>query len=386
MEQNLDRRFLLGGLAGAAGVAALATLAKAGPLNPPSGPIGSTGKPIGEIEPRVAVNTTNTPGGFGAVFRLVSPGSYYLTGNITVPAGGTGVSMDAGTTLDLNGYTITGSDASSLGIRLNNACTVRNGTIANCGNALTVGVAPNAACLIEDLTVTGFSGRGIDVGGGSVVRRCTVNGQGITGVELQGDYGLVEGCAVSNNSGTAVYLNSYSVARGCFFNRCGIGLRLGTGSVADGCTAAGCNHSGITTLNRCAVHRCQVSNVTVGFAGNPGVGIDLGDGSEAVGCSAVGCYMGIRASTGGRLIDCSVDQCTTAAVRLTGADNTVEACRINRSTTGVDMSGTGGNYVHKCVLMGNGQAIGVTVGGNWYPNVALAGTNTATNPLASVVA
>ena len=386
LSSSLDRRLLLGA-AGLAGIAALAsTRAKAGPLAPPAGAVGSTGKTLTEVEPRTAVNAQNTPPAGNYLFVLPAAGSYMLTGNISIPANRTAILLNEGATLDLNGFTISGSGATSNAIEARNGCTVRNGSITNVASAVLIGVNPLFSLIVEDLRISAFLSRGIDVGGPSVVRRCTVSGQGITGIELQGDHGVVEDCTVSNPTGAGIYLNSYSAARRCNVNRASIGIRLGFGSLADGCLTASTGHTGIQAGQRASVQRCTTVAATVGAAGNPGAGIDLGDGAEAVSCSAASCFVGLRASTNGRIIDCNAEACASSAVRLSGAGNTVESCRLNRSTVGVDMLGTGGNYVHKCVLMGNPTALAVNVGGNWYPNIPLGSTNTATNPLASIIA
>lgn len=80
---DIDRRFLLGGLAGAAGVTALGAMARGGSINPPAGVVASSGKTLSEVEPRTAVNATNTPGDTTAVYIISQPGSYMLTGNVT---------------------------------------------------------------------------------------------------------------------------------------------------------------------------------------------------------------------------------------------------------------------------------------------------------------
>lgn len=382
----LDRRLLLGaaGLAGVAALGAITSRAVAGPLNPPAGAVASTGKPIGELEPRIAVNATNTPGSASYVFIISTPGSYYLTGNVTIPSGRTGIYLVAGATLDLNGFTITAAVNSSSGIYAGHYSTVRNGAIANTANAIAA-LDGNTTVFVENLFVNGFTTRGLDLGARSVVRGCTVTGQGFVGIESQGDYALVENCIVTNTAGTGVYLNSYSTLRRCMLTGSSIGARVGFGSVAEECSFSSCNHTGIQAGQRSVVKGCTAANITVGVAGNPGVGIDLSDGAEAVGCAALSCVIGVRGSTGGRIIECTADACTSSAVRLTGSGNTVESCRLNRSGIGVDMNGTGGNYVQKCVLTGNTNALAVNIGGNWYPNVLLANTNTATNPLASVI-
>ena len=384
----IDRRFLLGGLAGAAGITALSAMsrtASAGPLSPPAGAVASTGKPIGEVEPRIAVNATNTPGNATYLHNLPGPGSYYLTGNLSVPFTGRGILLGARATLDLNGYSINGSGVGSVGVVAGDGSTVRNGTITNVGSGVSVSAGPSTAVLVEDVTIAGFGNRAIDVGGRSVVRRCNVIGGGVVGIELQGDYGVVEDCTVTNPLGTGVYINSYSALRRSSVNQCQIGAYIGFGSFAQACAFSACNNIGLQASQRSSVHGCTVVSVTVGFGGALGAGIDLGDGAEAVGCSDAQCFYGIRASTGTRIVECAADGCSSSAIRLTSGANTVEACRLNRSGTGVDMTGTGGNYIHKCVLLGNSTAVAVNVAGNWYPTVALANVNSATNPLASVV-
>src|SRR6187397_3128637 len=77
----------------------------AGDLNPPAGPVGSTMKNLSDVEPRIAVNATNTPGDADSVFKITQSGSYYLAGNITGVSAKYGVEIAAsGVTLDLNGF------------------------------------------------------------------------------------------------------------------------------------------------------------------------------------------------------------------------------------------------------------------------------------------
>ena len=62
-------------------------VAIAGDLNPPAGSVAPTMKTLDEVEPRIAINAVNTPGDSNSVYRISQPGSYYLTGNVTAPAG-----------------------------------------------------------------------------------------------------------------------------------------------------------------------------------------------------------------------------------------------------------------------------------------------------------
>ncbi|HRJ49802.1 MAG TPA: hypothetical protein PKU91_04680, partial [Phycisphaerales bacterium] len=81
----------------------------AGPLDPPAGPVAGTYKTLTEVEPRIAINAVNTPGGANSLFRITQPGSYYLTGNITGVIGKHGIEIAAsGVTIDLMGFDLQG--------------------------------------------------------------------------------------------------------------------------------------------------------------------------------------------------------------------------------------------------------------------------------------
>src|ERR1051325_4630293 len=115
-----------------------AAAAIAGPLTPPGGPVTSTYKTLTEVEPRTAISATNTPGNANASYVITQPGAYYLTGDITVPSGKSGIQVyGTSITIDLNGFTIHGSAGSQHGITASgiywSTLTVKNGAIENCG-------------------------------------------------------------------------------------------------------------------------------------------------------------------------------------------------------------------------------------------------------------
>ncbi|MBS0198470.1 MAG: hypothetical protein JSR77_17095 [Planctomycetes bacterium] len=93
------------GLAGASAIA--------GPLDPPPGPVAPTGKTLAEIEPRTAINATNTPGDATCSYRITQPGSYYFTGNIVGVAGKNGIKISLGpsggsVSISMKGFTLRG--------------------------------------------------------------------------------------------------------------------------------------------------------------------------------------------------------------------------------------------------------------------------------------
>ena len=62
----------------------VASLALAGPLAPPAGPVDETYKTLQQVEPRTPVNADTTPGDASSLYIISSPGSYYLTSNLSV--------------------------------------------------------------------------------------------------------------------------------------------------------------------------------------------------------------------------------------------------------------------------------------------------------------
>src|SRR5678815_4185257 len=86
----------------------LSSVLSQGLLTPPGTPA-PTMKTLDQVEPRVAINATNTPGDTDSLFKITQPGSYYLTGNITGVAGKHGIAIAAsGVTVDLNGFDVAG--------------------------------------------------------------------------------------------------------------------------------------------------------------------------------------------------------------------------------------------------------------------------------------
>ena len=83
------------------------SLCRAGDLSPPAGPVAPTHKTLTDMEPRVAINATNTPGDADSVFKITTQGSYYLTGNVLAGVNRIAIEIAAGgVEVDLNGFSI----------------------------------------------------------------------------------------------------------------------------------------------------------------------------------------------------------------------------------------------------------------------------------------
>lgn len=81
--------------------------ALAGDLDPPAGPIAPTMKTLQEVEPRIAINASNTPGDAEALYVISAPGAYSLAANVAGVAGKHGIKIDSeGVTLEGNGVCV----------------------------------------------------------------------------------------------------------------------------------------------------------------------------------------------------------------------------------------------------------------------------------------
>lgn len=189
-----------------------------GSLTPPGAPA-PTMKSLDQVEPRIPL-----AGGTNAIF-ISDPGSYYLTGNLTIPGDSfDAIDIDANNvTLDLRGFTImstkkiasnnTGVSANFIGVT---NVTIRNGNIVG----FVYGVLSRAdQTTIENMTISDSRMRAINVlGNGSnsfstvirnnVIYNTTESQNGnpnnpATGILLQaGANGVIEGNVITGVFGS----------------------------------------------------------------------------------------------------------------------------------------------------------------------------------------
>jgi parallel beta-helix repeat protein len=314
-------------------------IAFAGPLDPPSGPVASTAKPLEEVEPRIAINATNTPGDLDSLFKIIQPGSYYLTGNITGVAAKYGIEIAAsGVTIDLNGFELLGVPGSLSGTRptanISNV-TIKNGSARNWGeHGVLLVFNTVTGCRIESVNASGNGGAGIISGDGCVVTGCTASGNTGSGINASAGT-VVSGCAASDNIGTGI-----SASGGCHVvdcvsdNNTGAGISVGSGSTVSRCTVTSSGTYGIGTSSSCTVEGCTVRASTqdgIRCAGSGSTirnnvcstnGINAGDGAGIVVVSLENKVEGNHCSSNDRGIE--VTAARNFIVRNTCADNTVE--------------------------------------------------------------
>ncbi len=261
----------------------LSTITAAGSLAPPAGPVAPTHKTLTEVEPRTAINATNTPGDPSSVFRITQPGSYYLTGNVEVAFIEHGISIDLNTeglvTIDLAGFSLIG----------------REGTL----NGIDVDGPFQPRVIVRNGFVTMFDGNGVDMTGSESATiehvECSRNsGRGfVLGV------GTLNHCKAQYNSLGGFKTGATSTLNHCEAITTGpIGFETDTDCRLTECTAKGCTNNGFDCDSDCVLTNCVATN-------NTGYGILTYPGCSFIGCNASNNgEAGFSANQSGTFIGC----------------------------------------------------------------------------------
>ena len=365
----------------------LPTLAFAqGALTPPSGAFSggaptATMKSLDQIEPRFPLTQ---PAGSTTGLTISAPGSYYLTGNVTVTSGH-GISINAdNVTLDLNGFIIrsSASPATDNAVLINgtfssiaySAITIRNGHISGTGTVDSVSGAFSGAgfscgiyyystlrsCLISDLTINGVAEVGIYLNAGATIDRCTVTDCGATGIRggtisncsatLCGQT-AIEGTTILNSQGTSVSTTAIEATTATNCNgtsKTGIGLQATQN--ATGCT--GTTASGDFGLRVGDTGAAGTAENCRGIAtGGTGIGLSAETAANCFGQSTGG--TGLMAATAS---NCSAYTASGGiAMKVAGTAN---SCRGN--------NGGGGTAIEASIAVSCTSAHGAISATNKY--------------------
>ncbi|GMV24435.1 MAG: hypothetical protein AMXMBFR58_04660 [Phycisphaerae bacterium] len=302
----------------------------AGPLDPPAGPVAPTHKTLSDVEPRIAISSTNTPGTATAVYRISQGGSYYLTANVLGATGKAGISVETPdpVTIDLNGFTLRGVSGATDGINnaLGSRITVLNGTVSNWpGNGVEAstargvtasfngqrGISAGPRAWIEQCMVdsNGSGGAyGIVAGDSSTVSDCVVRSNGAGGISVA-DGSRVADCIVASNATVASSSSNYGIYTmyDCNIERCRVnangttsnassgGILAGTGTAVRECSLYGNVNVGISAAGETFIVANHVNNV---YLGSPAVGILVTGNYGRIEANHVDlCGVGIRAGS-----------------------------------------------------------------------------------------
>ena len=187
-----------------------------GPLTPPGAPA-PTMKTLDQLEARTPIAS--------APFTISTPGSYYLTANLTVTSGNAVAITADHVTLDLNGFAIssTASPASGAGVIVNGNgrnITIHNGhirgtttfaagtfTTGGFQDGITDNGVNSANVRVVEVDVSGVANEGIDLAdtvSTRIVEHCNVDVSGGLGIRA----GKVRDCAVRNAGAFGVFADS----------------------------------------------------------------------------------------------------------------------------------------------------------------------------------
>lgn len=187
-------------------------------LTPPGAPANKVFKTLDQVEPRIPINNDTTPGDSDSLFRIVNPGSYYLTANLQGVALKSGIKIDADeVTLDFSGFTLTGATNSKGAISVNSSSRthITNGQIKGWRTEGIRTEGPGnqkCPCHISNIKVQDNAGSGINVNEGCV-EGCTAVGNLNIGIFVSGPW-VIRDCLAFANGGNGFQLYA------CVIERC----------------------------------------------------------------------------------------------------------------------------------------------------------------------
>lgn len=247
-------------------LAAAAGLAVAGPLNPPAGPVTSTMKTLAEVEPRTPLTYASAPGDNTTMYRISASGSYYLTQDIWVPPGVSGITIaQVDVTIDLNGFMLSGLTGSHEGITTTvsgSRITIKNGTVTGFGVS-GVNLASATSVQVRDVTSSG-NHTGISVGADSSVVSCRADHCYVSGFAV-GDRCTVTGCVSSSNLQNGFTAGSNDTFRSCTASENSqVGFYLGAQNTIGDCQSLHNTLQGIVAPDNCGIigNQCRANGGT----------------------------------------------------------------------------------------------------------------------------
>ncbi len=211
--------------------------------------------------PRIPIDATNTPSqNANDDYTISAPGSYYLTGNITISKFKGIHVTSSNVSINLNGFTVSGAPANNgFTVSSGPGCSIINGRLGGLNSAIvglsgltirdvecdhcTNGIFASANAVLDCVTDTN-NGSGINAGNGCKVAGCVASGNGRNGMGsgiVAGIRATVDNCNTVGNSVNGIFaggdssiLNNHSSQNGGGTPGAGIVTTSGTGSRIEG--------------------------------------------------------------------------------------------------------------------------------------------------------
>lgn len=349
----MDRRMSVRALLVLFTITASAQVAVAGPLTPPPGVPSGTMKPLSEVEPRIAINATNTPGDAVTQFKITQPGSYYFTGNVTGVTGKYGIVIaSSNVTIDFMGFSYSGVAGAQGGISVDNTynnLTVRNGSVSNWGGT-GVYIGGGLGSLVERVHATSNADGGIVANNNAVVRDCTAQSNTGPGIVVSTS-GVVVNCSSRANTGYGIATGNAGTVTGCTIRENGgAGVAVLVASKIDNCSLYSNLGGGIAASNGSLVTDCTVMSST-------GTGISVSSGSLVARCmvqfsTAHGISMGADCMARDNMCDSNGNGSDGAGILVTSSDSRVEGNNCTDNDWGIRVT-SAGNIIVRNTCSGN---------------------------------
>jgi parallel beta-helix repeat protein len=270
-------------------------------------------------------------------FIISAPGSYYLTGDLTLAdttAHGIMVNADD-VTIDLMGFSLIGPDSGAgSGVFINGRSNVevRDGTVRGFGGAGVQSSSGRQHRVVNVRLHANHNNGMLLLGDGHIVKDCTAGDNGSTGFNI-GSSATVTGNTAYYNLGTGILAGANSVvAQNAASNNIAHGISAGTGSTVIG-NAVGDNISS---------------------------GIVVGSGSTVTNNTAWANNQGNFSSSGGLRVDNdslvkgnSLNGNLQNNIFVFGEDNAIEENLVTDSTKGIQFWTTTGNFFANNRASGN---------------------------------
>jgi len=343
----------LSGILSGLSVLACSGVVYAGELDPPPGPVAPTPGP----EPRTPINATNTPGDADSVYKITTPGSYYLTEDVLGETGKHGIEIaSSGVSVDLMGFEVRGVLGSLSGIYASQTflygIAVANGSITQWGvSGIDLYTFAAARARVEAIRAVGNGADGIRVSSGSIVESCVSDGNSSVGVFAEvgctvrgcvarenGTFGInvvtscsIQQCAATLNGSTGIVLGTACSAADCTSeNNGGAGFQGGSSSVVRHCTAYSNDTDGINCSVGARVIECNSAS-------------NLGDGIEVSGDAFV---------SGNTCDSNGFGSSDGAGIHVTSSDNRIEGNNCTDADRGIDVD-LAGSIIVRNTCSGN---------------------------------
>jgi hypothetical protein len=228
-----------------------------GSLTPPGAPA-PTFRTLTQIEPRTPISTLP--------FTISSPGSYYLTTNLSGVNGNSGITVASDSvTLDLNGFALFGVTGSGSGLICSGSrirLCVRNGVVRGWGDH---GIDASQAqdCDIEGLEFLANGQSGLRSGQHALINRCIARGNGTNGI-VTADKCAVKNCNAVLNSSNGIVAGAYCIITECVAGNNGAnGMVTGFNAVIRDCVVEFNASNGVVVAAGGMVSGCTAQNNTL---------------------------------------------------------------------------------------------------------------------------